>query len=211
MNIENISNKLQKSGLSKNEANLYILLFKIGTQSASILARKLDIPRTTAGFYCESLYKKGLLSKSKKANMFLYSISSSDALILFLENQKKIEILRLNEQIKNAQDILPELQSFEGTSPTRPKVTFYEGVEGLRTVYNDTLTSSETLRSLAQPLRYGAVLFPLPVLNTLNKKSKPSINLGGIIILELISEKRIIYVLIYLLRFRLSCLKKISE
>lgn len=151
MNTQIISQKLQKAGLSKNEAKIYILLFQLGSQPASVLGKKLDIPRSTAGFHTEELYKKGLLSKSKKGNMFLYSISSSDALVLFLENQKKQEVSRINEQIKNAQNILPELQSFQGKSPTRPKITFYEGIDGITKVYEDTLTSSETLRSLAHP------------------------------------------------------------
>jgi len=149
MNTEQISQQLQKSGLSKNEANIYILLFKIGAQPASILAKQLDLPRSSASFYLEELYKKGLISKSKKANMFLYSISSSQSLVIFLENQKKQEIDKLNKQIKNAQNLIPELQSFQGKSPTRPKIVFYEGVDGLKKVYEDTLTSTETLRSLA--------------------------------------------------------------
>jgi len=149
MNTSKISKALQKSGLSKNEAMLYLLLFQFGSQPASVLAKKLEIPRSTSGFHLEELYKKGLVGKSKKGNMFIYSISSSDSLVVFLQNQKKSEISRLNEQIKNAQNLLPELQSFQGKSPTRPKVFFYEGIEGLKKVYEDTLTSTETLRSFA--------------------------------------------------------------
>jgi sugar-specific transcriptional regulator TrmB len=149
MNQEHLLKKLQKAGLSKNEAQIYLLLFKIGSQPASIVGKRLEIPRSTAGFHLEELHKKGLLSKSKRGNMFLYSISSSDALLLFLNSQKNAEISRFNEQIRTAQDILPELQSFRGKSPTRPKIAFYEGVDGLKKVYEDTLTSSETLRSFA--------------------------------------------------------------
>ncbi len=147
--MHKISDNLQKAGLSKNEANIYVLLFQLGAQPASVLAKKCEIPRSTAGFHAEELYKKGLVSKSKKGNMFLYSISSSDALVVFLETQKKQKISELNDQIQVAQNILPELQSFQGKSPTRPKVVFYEGIDGLKKVYEDTLTSSETLRSFA--------------------------------------------------------------
>jgi sugar-specific transcriptional regulator TrmB len=149
MNTEKISEQLQKSGLSRNEANIYILLFRFGTQPASILAKKLEIPRSTGGFIAEALCKKGLVNKGKKGNMFLYSISSADALIIFLETQKQQKISELNEQIHAAQNVIPTLQSFQGKSPSRPKVTFYEGINGLKQVYEDTLTSSETLRSFA--------------------------------------------------------------
>jgi len=60
MNSEKLSHKLQKSGLLKNEANIYILLFQLGSQPASVLAKKLEIPRSTSGFYLEELYKKGV-------------------------------------------------------------------------------------------------------------------------------------------------------
>lgn len=149
MNSQIIVKKLQSIGLNKKEAQLYYLLFELGSQGASILAKKLNIPRTTAGFYLEELYLKNLVSKSKKGNMFLYSVSSSEDIVEYLNAKKREKIIEINQQLRDAKEILPNLQSFQGKSPTRPKVTFYEGIEGLRKTYEDTLTSSETLRSFA--------------------------------------------------------------
>lgn len=141
--------KLIQTGLLENEAKLYFQLLQLGTQPASILAKKLEIPRTTASLHLENLSKKGIISKSKKGNMFLYSIASSDSLLMFLNSKKQKEISQVNQQIITAQNLLPEIQSFQGKSPSRPKITFYEGIDGITKVYEDTLTSSETLRSLA--------------------------------------------------------------
>ncbi len=44
---------------------------------------------------------------------------------------------------------MAELESRYRPESTKPKVTFYEGDDGLKKVYENTLTSSETLRSFA--------------------------------------------------------------
>jgi len=44
---------------------------------------------------------------------------------------------------------MKELQTRYHPQSTKPKVSYYEGKEGLIKVYDDTLTSSETIRSFA--------------------------------------------------------------
>jgi len=60
--------------------------------------------------------------------------------------QKKIEAD--SSAIKEARKIIPELRSMHNVAD-RPKVLFYEGREGLEKVYEDTLTSHETIRAYA--------------------------------------------------------------
>jgi hypothetical protein len=46
-------------------------------------------------------------------------------------------------------EMLPELQSFHNIKGNKPKIRFYEGKEGLREVYEDTLTGSKQIYSFA--------------------------------------------------------------
>ncbi len=53
--------------------------------------------------------------------------------------------------LANAKSLIPQLKSIHNVSE-RPKIMFYEGVEGLRQVYEDTLTSHEPIRGYANVL-----------------------------------------------------------
>ena len=144
-----ITQKLLKAGMQEKEARVYITLLKMGTQPASLIAKTMKIPRSTASFYLEELRKKGIVGKSKKGNMFLYFAESPEALLVYLQHKKSKEEAKIREQMEYAKNLLPELHSFRGHSPNRPKIYFYEGREGIEKIYEDTLTSSETLRSFA--------------------------------------------------------------
>jgi sugar-specific transcriptional regulator TrmB len=144
-----IIQKLIYAGMHPKEAKIYAQLLPLGTQPASVIAKKIGTPRSTTSLYLEELSKKGLVAKSKKGNSFVYFVESPQALVEYLEHKKLTQDALVDKQIQQAKNLLPELQSFHGNSPTRPKISFYEGKEGLMKVYEDTLTSSENLRSFA--------------------------------------------------------------
>jgi len=54
-----------------------------------------------------------------------------------------------NKQAESVKEIMSELESKMHPSNPRPKITFYEGEYGITKVYEDTLTSNETIRSFA--------------------------------------------------------------
>jgi hypothetical protein len=56
---------------------------------------------------------------------------------------------KIDEQIHGFEEIMSEIQSKITHKGDRPKVTMYEGEEGLLKVYEDTLTSSGEIRSFA--------------------------------------------------------------
>ena len=58
------------------------------------------------------------------------------------------EVNATEEHLKEIKNILPELKSLHNVAG-RPKVRFYEGKQGLIEVYEDTLTSHETILAYA--------------------------------------------------------------
>lgn len=141
MNIE----KLEEFGLSRKEATVYLALLQLGTSVVSDTAKKADINRSTAYVLLESLAKQGLVSISKKRNVRWYTPAPPERLIQFLEESVK----KYTTLVGKARNLLPELKSmYSGVGP-KPKVQFLEGVEGIKTAYEDTLTSKETIRALA--------------------------------------------------------------
>ncbi len=137
--------KLEKFGLSNKEAKVYLSLLELGTSVVSDVAKKSQINRSTAYVLLEALAKYGLVSISERKNVRLYTPAPPERIIQLLEESVK----KYTELVGTAHNILPELKSmYVGVGP-KPKVQFLEGVEGIKTAYEDTLTATETIRAYA--------------------------------------------------------------
>jgi sugar-specific transcriptional regulator TrmB len=146
---DTISSALEKVGINKKEGKLYIELLTIGTQPASVLARKLGLPRSSVQFLAESLVKKGIVSKHKHKNITKYQPAPPENLLRILEKEKSMYLSELETKQLRLKDVVPELQKLQSQEIKRPQVGFYEGVEGVKAIYEDTLHAKETVRTLA--------------------------------------------------------------
>ncbi len=135
---------LIKSGFSDNESAVFLALLQLGKGTVTQITRKAGLNRTTGYDILDSLVAKGLASVSGKEPKQEYLAGSPDHLLNIIENQEK-EAEKRTLEIKK---IIPELKSMHNVRG-RPKVRFYEGMEGLRDVYEDTLTSHESIRAYA--------------------------------------------------------------
>ena len=146
--MENNNVDLQKSleyiGFSEKEVLVYLALLKLGKGTVTQISRKAGINRPTGYHILASLAIKELVNASGKEPKQEYVAESPDQIEKLL--LKKIE----NDQafIKEAKKIIPELKSMHNVAD-RPKVSFYEGREGLEKIYEDTLTSHEPIRAYA--------------------------------------------------------------
>lgn len=144
-----IQNVLQNIGLNEKEIEVYLTNLDLGPQPASVIARRVKMPRNTARFILDKLVEKGVLEVTKKANTQIYSPEEPKNLINLLESQRVEENQKIDDKISQLSSVMAELESRYRPESTRPKVTFYEGDDGLKKVYEDTLKSSEELRSFA--------------------------------------------------------------
>lgn len=131
-------------GFSSKESQVYLALLELGKGTVSTISRKGGINRTTGYDILDSLAAHGLVSISGKKPKQEYIAESPDKLITFLQTKIK----ETEAQLEKARALAPQLKSLHNVSD-RPKVRFYEGKEGLREVYEDTLTSSEPIRAYA--------------------------------------------------------------
>lgn len=137
--------QLEKIGFSSKEADVYLALLELGSAIVSDVASKANINRSTTYVLLESLAKRGLVSISEKHNVKLFSVTPPERLIQYLQDSVK----KYTELVGLAHNLLPELKSlYVGTGP-KPRVQFFENTEGLKTAYEDTLTSKETIRAYA--------------------------------------------------------------
>jgi len=128
---------LQKIGLSEKEARVYLAALELGEAPAQEIAKKAGINRTTAYFHIEELIKKGLISSiEKKKKRYFYASNPENLLRMIDLKEKEISDLK-----KDLNSFLPELKTIYNLAPHKPKVRFFEGIEGLKSIQEDILRS----------------------------------------------------------------------
>lgn len=129
---------LRAAGLDDKEAALYLAGLQLGSAPASEYAKASDLNRITTYNALEDMVKRGLFTMVKKVRGKWYAPVSPEQLAV--EVRKNAEAL---------ERVLPELRSMQGSQERKPHVRFFEGWEGVRRVYEDTLTASGELLNFA--------------------------------------------------------------
>jgi len=124
----NLSDQLTQFGLNDKQAIVYLALLELGASSAINLAKKTGILRTTVYDVLIELEKKGLLSQTKKGKKRLF----------LAEEPENLENI-LEEKREKLASLMPALKGLLNTSGTKPVIRYYEGLEGIKEVYRDTL------------------------------------------------------------------------
>ena len=131
-------------GIPEKEAAVYIALLQLGRANVSQIARRANVNRSTAYVLLDSLISQGLARISGKEPKQEYAAESPENLsVLFKSKADAAE-----EKMRRARALAPELKSIQKLED-RPQVKFYEGLDGLKQVYEDTLTAKEPILAYA--------------------------------------------------------------
>ena len=144
MQNDEIYNSLTAVGFNNKEIRVYLAVLSLGQSTVSRIARVAAINRTTVYDILRALEDKGLVVLLGKEPKQEYRAEKLDQLEELYRNK-----IKQNENFLNiVKELKPQLESVRAVSD-RPVVRFYEGEEGLKHVYEDTLTSHETIRAYA--------------------------------------------------------------
>ena len=128
----------------EHEDECVIPVFSIGPGTVTKISFHAGINRTTGYDILGSLVNKGLVSVSGKEPKQEYAAEPPQAITDYLKRQ----VSQTEEHIKRKEGLMPELILLHAVK-NRPKIRFYEGTDGLKQVYEDTLTSHEAIRAYA--------------------------------------------------------------
>lgn len=143
--MNELEHQLQKIGLSDKESKLYLALLSTGPVTARDVANLAGINRSTTYVILESLVKKGLVGSVDQNKIRKYSAVSPERLLSHIEEQ----VREFTNMVGKVNSILPQLKSiYTGIGP-KPKIQYFEDSEGIKTVYEDTLTANEAIRAFA--------------------------------------------------------------
>jgi HTH-type transcriptional regulator, sugar sensing transcriptional regulator len=129
---------LQQIGLPEKQARIYMACLELGECSIKEIAKKAEVKRTTIYDIIDDMIATGFIRttmQGKKKRFLAAEPSELESII------KKREALLAQ--------ILPQLNSLNNGGGAKPKVWFYEGKDGLKDVYADTLKYGGELLSFA--------------------------------------------------------------
>jgi len=129
---------LTNFGLKPQEARVYLACLKLGQATVSQMSAEAQIQRTFVYDILEDLRNQGLISAVEIKGKKYFSAISIDN-FHFLQKDK----------LERFQAFLPELRVLEKTVGDRPKVRFFEGREGIKRAFEDTLNQPAESEILA--------------------------------------------------------------
>lgn len=148
--MENIQENLKKSGLTGNEAKIYLELLRHGSINGSQLAKKANLDRTLTYQILNNLIKKGLVSYVIKEHKKYFE--ASDPINLLNSIKEKESFVK---------DLIPQLKSIEKIKETEQEINIYEGIEGLRTLMREII-KEKSFCSFGATGRAYDILYELP-------------------------------------------------
>lgn len=138
MNEPSLISVLQDFGLSAPEVSVYLASLSIGTQPASVIAKKAGLKRGHTYNMLGSLIQKGIVQEFSREGIRYFS--SRPAVSLITDVQHREDRLKILKQ--KLLYITPLLERLKNQLLIQPKVHFFQGIEGIREIYEDTIRTT---------------------------------------------------------------------
>ena len=132
---------LEELGFSREESQTYLASLALGPATVAQIAKKTGIPRSSTYLLIESLIKLGLVSVSSVGKKTIF-VAASPSKLLELLASRKSDLAILEAKLTTS---LPQFRSIYNSMPQKPKILFYEGFEGVKTILQDSLMAKEIL------------------------------------------------------------------
>lgn len=128
---------LKDIGLNDKEARIYLATLELGSSGASDIAKRAKLNRVTTYDILDKLIKKGFINFITKDGQKHFDATEPD--LLFEDRKRRINAF---------EDVLPELRRLHGATP-HPRVQYFEGIAGIKAIYEDTLSSKTEILNYA--------------------------------------------------------------
>ena len=136
--MNEINQILKNLGLNSKEIKIYLALLELGTGTIQQIAGKAKITRTNVYDHLENIKNMGFISEIKH-----------DKKTLLISQNPQILEQKAEKNLENINQAMPELLGIFNTPATKPKITFYEGKQGLKQAYEFVLkTTSKTIYAI---------------------------------------------------------------
>lgn len=162
-----ILHTLKNLGITDKEGRIYLACLEEGSSGVAKIARRAGLNRVTCYDILEKLLHKGYVNFLIKNNIKYFS--ATDPEIISAESHR---------HANDFKNILPDLRRMRG-GIVHPHIQYFEGVEGIKTIYADTLSSKTEILNYANSQEIRK-FWPTYDQDYVAKRVKKKIHLKGI-------------------------------
>lgn len=130
---------LENTGLTKTEIKIYLALLKLGQCTTTGIVRESGVHASKVYEFLDRLVKKGLVSYAIKSNKKHFTAAEPEQFRELLREKQR----QIKEQEKELDKIMPELKSMRKTGEDTINSEIYEGLKGIKSVYEKILLTLE--------------------------------------------------------------------
>lgn len=127
-----LEKELTTLGLTNEESKVYLAILELGGSFVSSIARRAKVNRSTCYHTLENLTKKGLVSSYQRGKVLHFVAEDPTRFTQMAE-----------ERVQRTKDLIPELLSITNTLAFKPKIRFYEGIEGIKSIFEDIVATKD--------------------------------------------------------------------
>jgi len=142
IDISDIKRRLARLGLTKNQADIYLLLLQRGNSRVTDFVNILKIPRSSVYENLKGLYELGLaeeIVENSFKRIRAYPLS-------LLKHRLNEDISKLKEQSADLERLEKELEEIPSDpNQTTTTVRYYKGIAGARQIFWNTLKSKDVI------------------------------------------------------------------
>jgi len=133
----NLLTVVKKLGLQEKEARVYLACIELGSSVVSEIARRARINRVTTYDVLEKLMKRGMINSTNN-NGIRYFDATDPANIA----------ADFTQRARDFKTALPDFKRLRGEA-IHPRIRYFEGIEGIKAIYEDTLLSKSEILNYA--------------------------------------------------------------
>jgi sugar-specific transcriptional regulator TrmB len=127
--------------LNEKEAKAYLATLELGRSRVSRIANKAGLNRITAYEVLKRLIEMGIAQSTVYSGVQTFAVVPPEILVEKQESRLAV-----------AKKVLPELALLSASKANKPAISYYEGAEGIRSIYEDTLVCKEkNILNIAHP------------------------------------------------------------
>jgi len=127
-----VKEQLEKIGLPKNQAEIYLSLLKNGPQFIQKISKNTGIKRTTLYLIIERMLEKNLISIEIKQKRKQY----------YIKNPKTL-LSHIKEQYYLLDALMPQLEDIFEQKSAASKIRFYDTVAGMKETFKELISLND--------------------------------------------------------------------
>jgi HTH-type transcriptional regulator, sugar sensing transcriptional regulator len=168
--MKNILSTLFDAGIEEKQAKVYLACLELGQATVQELSHKSGVKRTSIYNFLEEMKARGLVSEIRRGKK----------VILIPENPNNLKS-KAEQVAHSLGDVVPELMSIFNTPGNKPKISYYEGIAGLKKIYEDTLKVQQPIYGFADAEEMMKVMRPEYMWKYADKRSALGIDYSVIV------------------------------